>query len=141
MAFFREKPATIATAEDFEQLDPPRPPGGEPENSELPVDTRQWVKKDPRETWATDEKAFKQWVTVSRGHTVEALDDHVANETYAAALWVFRAAALKGDYPATRSMEIWLNWAGKKLRERKNPPKPVNNPNQANFGSRAPEGE
>jgi hypothetical protein len=149
MGFFREekKKQNEAQLEDFPLLDPPAaiavkppsPPGDESdEPGELPEDTRKQIKKNPIEMWS-DPLKFKQWVKVTRQVAIEALDDRVANETYGAALWKFREAALSGDYTATRSMEIWLNWASKKLRERKNPPTPVNNKNAANFGARDPE--
>jgi hypothetical protein len=148
MGFFREekKKQNEAQLEDFPLLDPPAaiaakapPPGDESdEPGELPEDTRKQIKKNPIEAWS-DPLKFKQWVKVTRQVAIEALDDRVANETYGAALWKFREAALNGDYTATRSMEIWLNWASKKLRERKNPPTPVNNPHAANFGARETE--
>jgi hypothetical protein len=95
-------------------------------------------KPHPIEQWANDEKLLKFMKRMKHVPTA-GIDSYVVNETYAAAVWKMREAALAGDYTATRAIQLWLTWADVKL---KKPGKMKNvSKGSAAFGAREPEKE
>lgn len=59
----------------------------------------------------TDPRKLARWMAVTRRLPLESIDKVIVERTYAAALWLFRSAAITGDIKATKAMEAWLNWA------------------------------
>lgn len=59
----------------------------------------------------TDEKKMITWINSVRKAPIDGIDDMIVHESYAAAVWLFRAAAVRGDLKATSALEKWLIWA------------------------------
>lgn len=73
-----------------------------------------------------DPKKLIRWMNNTRRLPLEAIDDAIVNKTYAAAVWLFRSAAVSGQLNAAKSMKLWLDWAqpiiNASKRQRKKPP-------------------
>lgn len=63
----------------------------------------------------------------SVGLPADVIEATVVAGGYAAAVWQFRAAALKGDYNTTKALEIWLKWAQTVIEDQQKPPAEENN--------------
>lgn len=74
----------------------------------------------------TDHSKLVSWMNKTRKAPIEGIDSMIVNRSYAAAVWLFRAAAVNGDLKGTKAMEAWLAWAKPIItatkRERKTPP-------------------
>ena len=88
-----------------------------------------------------DLKNLIPWMNKTRNMPIDAIDSVIVNDTYGAALWLFRQAAVAGNINATKSMQIWLDWAKPVLRQQsdkeKNTAKNVS-PGSAAFMPREP---
>lgn len=84
----------------------------------------------------TDPKQIINFINQMQKLPIEAIDDIVINQGYAAAVWQFRAAALTGDYTMARALEIWLKWAAPHLAKPKREKMKVIKHNGADFGPR-----
>lgn len=106
---------------------------GEPEgefeydNDELPAKSIPAIRGDRFGVdKMTDPRKLITWMNNTRKLPLEAIDKVMVDQTYAAAVWLFRSAAVAGDLKATKAMEAWLAWAKPiiNLPERNKKPKP-----------------
>lgn len=69
------------------------------------------------------------WMNRTRRLPLEKIDEVMVDQTYAAAVWLFRSAAVAGHLNAAKAVELWLKWAQPIItnskRERKKPMKSV----------------
>jgi hypothetical protein len=71
-----------------------------------------------------DKKKMITWMNQMRKAPIDGIDDTIVNESYSAAVWLFRQAAIDGDLKATTALKMWLEWA-KPITNRKKPPREI----------------
>ena len=94
----------------------------------------------PTDVWVGNNSELLKWMRRMKNVPTDGVDDLITNQTYAAAVWRLREAALSGDFTATRAIEIWLKWAKEVL---KRPRGEDRKPSKASiaFAPREPEKE
>lgn len=92
------------------------------------------------EHWS-DHRKLITFMNTMRHVPLDGIDDSIVNDTYSAAVWLFRKAAVEGDLKAASAMEKWLVWAKPII----NRPKPTQAPKPSKgsvaFLAREPSGE
>lgn len=82
----------------------------------------------------TEPKAMVTFLNKTRTAPLPAIDDLIINGGYAAAVWMFRAAAMSGDYQSARALNLWLTWAAPHIaKPKRGKMKNVTNKNAAAF--------
>ena len=70
------------------------------------------IEKAAREMLAmTDTDKLPRWATLAKRQPIEAIDDNLLHLGYAIVAWMFRKAAIEGNYNSCRSCKLWLDWA------------------------------
>lgn len=87
--------------------------------------------------WRDSQKMIR-FMNNMRTVPIEAIDDQIVNDSYAAAVWLFRKAAVDGDLKATTAMEKWLAWAKPILNKQKDRPETPTSPGSVAFMPRVP---
>lgn len=59
----------------------------------------------------TEPRKLVNFMNRMRRVPLDAIDDKIVHETYPAALWLFRSAAVCGNVNGTRALKMWLDWA------------------------------
>lgn len=89
------------------------------------------------EQWRDPQKMIK-FMNNMQHVPIEAIDDRIVNESYAAAVWLFRKYAINGDAKGTATMEKWLNWAKPILSRPPQPTAAEQSPGSSAFLAREP---
>lgn len=87
------------------------------------------------EDWM-DTKKLITFMNSMRTAPIDGIDDLIVNESYAAAVWQFRKAAIEGDLKAASAMKLWLDWAKPILGRKKLPAEIPQSPGSSAFGPR-----
>lgn len=58
-----------------------------------------------------NEENLAKFLAFTKTAPFEGIGETIIHQTYAAAVWHFRNAALRGDIDMTRSIKMWLEWA------------------------------
>lgn len=90
----------------------------------------------------SDNKKFIRWMNKVRRVPLEGIDAYIVAQTYAAAVWEFRRAAIDGNLKATKAIEAWLMWAKPIIQQMAHRDKPANvSKGSVAFLPREPEAE
>lgn len=126
-------------SESVEELLGIEPEGsGEFDNSKPEIQTKFRSDRDGLEKFADPQRMIR-WMNQTRRMPIEAIDDFHVNETYPAAIWLFRQAAVCGDLKATQALKLWLEWAKPILHKKKPEKAPEHSKGSAAFAPREPE--
>lgn len=87
-----------------------------------------------------DPKKIANWMNKTRKMPIEAIDLVMVTNTYAAAVFEFRSAALNGHLNRAKSIELWLKWAAPIIQaSKRDQKKPKESKGSVAFLPREPE--
>lgn len=92
------------------------------------------------EQWS-DHRKLVTFMNTMRHVPLDAIDDSIVDDSYSAAVWLFRKAAVEGDLKATSAMEKWLAWAKPIINRPKKVQEPKPSKGSVAFLAREPSGE
>lgn len=85
-----------------------------------------------------NENRIAAWLEHTATIPFDGIDREIVEQTYATAVWLFRAAAVTGDLKAVKSLATWLNWA-KPIMDAPQPTAQTLSPGSVAFLPRTPQ--